>query len=199
MKNHKKNHLILSLLILTFLPVNAYCDSQWDRFLKQQNEDSLLILEKSIAIKAQKCNWGDENNKNVTPTAKQELLLFNLIDMGNSYAFQAALLVHRCWDGGDLEDFYRSSGMFFEKRPLLFLQIAKEKAISDSEINYMLTMLPLDTVDNINLNISMVENRINVLKKIDDESLNEIRKKGLSFLETEKNDLQRIVEEIKKK
>src|SRR5208337_1372602 len=101
----------------------------------------------------------------------------------NPFAFQATLLVSKCWDGGDLEDFYRSAGIFFEKQPLVFLQSGKEMGISDSEIVYMLTMLPLDTVDDIDLQISMIKNRIEKLKNIDDESLNEIKIKGISSLE----------------
>ena len=167
--------------------------------MKQPDKKALVALEKSIAVKAQRCSWGDTNNAIVAPTEKQELQLFDLISKGNLFAFHAALLVYKCWDGGDLEDFDRSAGIFFDTQPLVFLQTVKEKAIQDSEIVDMLTMLPLDTVDDIGRKISMVENRIKKLKNISDESLSEIKRKGLSSLEKEKNDLYRIAEEIKKK
>jgi hypothetical protein len=199
MKKSKKKYLILSLLLLVCVPANAYCGEHWANFLKQPDKKALVALEKSISVNAQKCNWGDPNNAIVAPTEKQEFQLFDLIGTGNLSAFQAALLVHKCWDGGDLEDFYRSVGIFFEKQPLVFLRIVKEKAIQDSEIVDMLTMLPLDTVDDIGRKISMVENRIKKLKNISDESLSEITRKGLSSLEKEKDNLYRIAEEIKKK
>jgi hypothetical protein len=199
MKKFKKRYLILSLLLLVCLSTNAYCNEHWASFLKQPDKKALVVLKKSIATSAKSCGWGNPSNAAVAPTEKQELQLFHLISTGNMSAFQAALLVHKCWDGGDLEDFYRSAGILFDTRPLVFLQTVKEKAIQDSEIVDMLTMLPLDTVDDIGRQISMVENRIKKLKNISDESLSEIKRKGLSSLEKAKDDLYRIAEEIKKK
>src|SRR5271157_1242906 len=198
MKKYKKKYLILSLLLLLGLSTNAYCNEHWANFLKQPDKKALVILGKSIAVKAQQCNWGDPNNAIVAPTEKQDLQLFHLIGTGNLTAFQAALLVHKCWDGGELEDFHISAGIFFEKQPLVFLQLVKEKAIPYSEIESMLTMLPLDTTDDIDRQISVVENRIKILKNIGDKPLNEIKRKGLSSLEKEKDNLYRIAEEIKK-
>jgi hypothetical protein len=198
-KKGKQKYLILTLLFLFCLPSNAYCNTNWEHFLTQPDEKSLLILGQAIALKAQNCNWGSPNNKDVVPTEKNAMQLFDLIKKGNQFAFGASLLVYKCWDGGVLEDFYRSTGMFFEKEPSLFLQIIKEKSIADSEINYMLTMLPLDTTDNIDRQIYMVENRINILKKINIESLNEMKRKGLLSLQREKDDLYRISKEIKEK
>jgi len=137
MKKAKKMLFILSLFLFVCMPVHAYCSEYWANFLKQPNKKEFVVLENSIAVKAQHCNWGGKNNATVAPTEKQDLQLFDLISTGNQIAFRAALLVRKCWDGGDLEDFYRSSGVFFEKHPLVFLQIVKEKAITDSEIEYM--------------------------------------------------------------
>jgi hypothetical protein len=166
--------------------------------LKQPDKKALVVLEKSIAVQAQRCNWGDPSNLAVAPTEKQDLQLFHLISTGNRPAFQAALLVHKCWDGGELEDFYISAGIFFEKQSLVFLQLVKKNAITYAEIESMLTMLPLDTTDDIDRQIFVVKNRIKILKEIGDESLSEIKIKGLSFLEKEKDNLYKTAEELKK-
>lgn len=184
-----KKSLILSLVLLEALSVNAYCGSHWDEFLSQPDKTALIMLEKSIAARAQHCSWGNPNNKDVAPTEKQNIKLFELIGKGNESAFRAALLISKCLDGGELEDFYRSAGIFFEKRPYVFLQIIQEKTISDLEIRYLLTMLPLDTVDNISKQIFIIENRIKILKNNNDKSLIKIKEKGLSFLENKKEEL----------
>ena len=91
-----------------------------------------------------------------------------------------------------MEDFYRSAGIFFELQPHFFLRRVKEGKIEDSQLRDLLTMLPLDSVDNIDYQISVVENRITILRSIADESFREIRTKGVNFLEKEKEDLNRI-------
>ncbi|HAM49260.1 MAG TPA: hypothetical protein DCP92_00650 [Nitrospiraceae bacterium] len=100
-------------------------------------------------------------------------------------------MVSKCWDGGDLEDFYRSSGIFFERQPRVFLKIMRERIIPDSELESLFTSLPLYTVDNIDLRISMIEKRIEILKDISDPSLIEINRKGISFLEKARENLNR--------
>jgi hypothetical protein len=193
MRKFKRGCLILLLAFLGSLSVNAYCSSQWDEFLRQPNKDALVALENTIEASAQPCK------PDVAPVQKHRTQLFELIRGGNAYAFSAALLVSRCWDGGELEDFDRSAGTFFEIHPRDFLRIVKERAIPDSQLRYLLTMLPLDTVDNIDLKISVVENRIKILKSLSDELFTEIKGKGLSFLEKEKEDLGRIKKEMGKK
>jgi hypothetical protein len=184
-------------VLLGVLAVKAYCSSPWDKFLMHPGKDALVTLEGAIAASAQNCSWGNPSNRVVAPKKKQVKQLFALIVKGNESAFDAALMVSKCLDGGDLEDFYRSTGIFFEIQPRFFLQIVKNRAIPYSEIRYLLTMLPLDTVDNIDRKISVVEKRIKILKNISNESFKEIKEKGLSFLENEKENLVRIKSEMK--
>ena len=178
--------LILSLVLLGAFPVNAYCNTRWDEFLEHPNKDALVTLENTITASAQRCS------PNVAPVQKHRTQLFELIRGGNESAFRAALLVSECWDGGEAEDFDRSAGIFFETKPHAFLQIVKEKVIHNSRLRHMLTMLPLDTVDNIDRKISVVQNRIAILKGLGDGSLEEIIKRGLSVLEKEKENLDKI-------
>lgn len=197
MKKAKERCLMLALTFLWSFTVNANGSSHWDAFLKRPDEDAFVMLEKSIAARAQRCDWGKPINLDVAP-AEMRTRLFELIAKGNESAFRAGLLVSRCLDGGDLEDFYRSAGTFFEVQPHAFLQRAKEKIFSDSQLRHMLTTLPLDTVDNIDRKISVVQNRIAILKAIGDSSFEEIRKRSLSVLEKEKDDLDKIKIEMGK-
>jgi len=108
--------------------------------------------------------------------------LFKLITEGNEFAFRAGLLVEKCLDGGELGDFYRSAGVFFELHPDSFLKIVAVEDISESNIKSMLTMLPLGTVDNIDRQVAVIQKRKALLEQIKDRSLTEIRDIGLSFL-----------------
>jgi hypothetical protein len=192
MKTSKGTILVLSLAALASFYGNAYCCSRWDVFLREPDKDALVVLENTVIASEQRCS------QDVAPAQKQRSKLFELIREGNPSAFRAALLVSKCWDGGEVEDFYRSVGVFFEAQPRAFLQIAKEKTIPDSQLRYFLIMLPLDTVDNIDHKISVVENRIAVLKGCSDKSFSEIKKRGLFFLEKEKENLDKIKIEMYK-
>ena len=183
--------MILSLLILVGFSISAHCGSPWEAFLKNPDKDAFSKLERSIAASAQSCRWGDPANSNVAPTVKQDKQLFELIVTGNESAFRAALLVSRCLDGGELEDFYRSVGSFFEAQPRVFLRTVKEDAIPDSQLSDFLTMLPLDTVDDFDRQMRIIENRIALLKSIDEVSLEEEKKRGLFFLEKEKKEVKK--------
>lgn len=178
-------------MFLAGFSITAHCDSSWEAFLKSPDKDALLKLESSIARSAQSCRWGNLANPDVAPTKVQNTQLFKLIGQGNESAFRAALLVSRCLDGGELGDFNRSAGMFFEEQPLAFLQIIEERAIPDSQLKHLLTMLPLDTVDDIDRKIRVLEKRIDLLNKIDEDSL-DATKRGFSFLKKEKDNLDRI-------
>lgn len=176
----------LGILVIS----NAYCSSTWDEFFLQPDKNAVLVLENAIVMSKEHCS------QDISPSQKHRTQLFALISGGNPWAFRAALLVSKCWDGGELEDFYRSSGTFFEQQPLFFLQLVKDKEISELQLKLLLTMLPLDTVDNIDRKISVVEGRIVILKCFSDEAFNEISKRGLYFLEKEKENLSRIKIEI---
>ena len=175
--------------------VNAYSGMHWNEFLKQPDKDSLVALEDEISASAERCSWGDPKNRDaVSVEAGQQL--FRLIAKGNEFAFQVGLLVVRYLDGGELEDFHRIADLFFEAKPSVFLRIAEEKKVPDTAIKSMLTMLPLDTVDNIDRAISVVERRMAMLEAISDSRFDNIKKAGLSFLGNQKEMLGRVKKEI---
>ncbi len=190
MKKFIIKYLILVLTVFVIFSLNAFCDSQWDNFLQKPNKDSLTMLEKTVSDSAKNCN------PDFTPTQIHRARLFELIRKGNQMAFRAALLVSRCWDGGEFEDFNRSVGTFFEIQPRTFLQIVNEKVISDLQLRYFLTMLPLYTVDNIDLKISMMENRMAILEGVNEESFKKIKKRGLFFLKKERDNLYKIKSDL---
>lgn len=192
MKNLKKRKIAFFLFLLGSLSANAYCSSRWDQFIQNPTKDSLIVLQKSIENRSQHCRT------EVIPDQRQRIQLFEFIGDGNPFAFRAALLMSECLDGGEIEDFYRSSGAFFERHPQIFMRIVKDQGIKDTELNFMLIMLPLDTVDNINLKLSVVENRIAILKTINDKSFIGIKEKGLSFLEKERQNLEKIRNQLEK-
>ena len=188
-------YLILSFVVFGGCSVNAYSGMYWDEFLKQPDKESLVRLENEISTSAKHCSWGDPKNSDVVSVEVGQQL-FRLIAKGNEFAFRVGLLVEHCLDGGELEDFYRSAGLFFEVRPSVFLQIVEEKKVPYTAIKSMLTMLPLDTVDNIDRAISVVERRMAMLEAIGDSRFDNLKKLGLSFLEDQKEMLGRIKKEI---
>jgi hypothetical protein len=183
--------LVFLLAFWVCLFENAFCASPWHEFLMSPDKHGFASLGKSIGERASHCNWGNASNKSVAPLPEEQTRLFSLMEKGNEWAFRAALMACKCWDGGDLEDFYRSGGIFFEIQPRTFLRAVKEQALPDQELGDLLTMLPLNTVDNVELQISTVRKRIKIMKSINDDTLQETKKRGLSFLKEGWEDLNR--------
>jgi len=179
----------IAIVCVLCFQVNAYC-SPWDDFLKKPKVDGLVMLKKSIGKNAEECDFGNPINQSIAPDDKQINKLFGFICHGNESAFRAALMVSKCFGTGDSEDFYRSSGLFFERKPLTFLKIIKEKKIQDSELEDFLTMLPLYSVDKVDLKISMIKNRIKILGNIHDQRFNMLKTNGMRYLRKEKEFLE---------
>lgn len=195
MNIYKNKYSALLLAFFCGCSFNVYSDVDWDEFLKQPDKGSFAEMERNISASAQRCSWGNARNRDVVSIEKGQQL-FKLVAKGDEFAFRAGLLVARCFDGGEMEDFYRSAGLFFEAQPSLFFEIAKENKTSESATTSMLTMLPLDTVDNIDLAIHMIENRIAILKLFNEKRFEKIRSAGLKFLQEQEEELNRIKVEM---
>jgi hypothetical protein len=113
--------------------------------------------------------------------------LFALISSGNEYAFLLGLSTIKCFDGGDLEDLYRSSGSFLERRPRHFLAAVAEQSVSSSNIGSMAASVP--TNDDIDGALVKVTRRIALLREIDDESLAQVQAESLRALEKREQNL----------
>ena len=194
MKSFNIKCLILSFAVFGGCSVNAYSDIHWDSFLKQPSKDLLVVLEDEVSSNAERCSWGNPKNHDVVSVEAGQQL-FRLIAKGNEFAFRAGLLVVRCLDGGELEDFHRSAGLFFEARSSVFLKITGERNLPETAIKSMLTMLPLNTVDNIDRAISVVERRMAMLEAISDSRFNNLKKASLPFLGNQKVMLSRVKKE----
>ena len=96
-----------------------------------------------------------------------------------------------CYDGGDLEDLYRTSSLYLETNPERYLEVLKDFNITTREMESFLLMLPLSTVDNIDLKKAEINKRINLLLLVRDSELKnqalEILKNELVFFGTIKS------------
>lgn len=90
-----------------------------------------------------------------------------------------------------MEDLYRASGLYLEINPERFLDVLKDFKITKREMENFLLMLPLSTVDNINLKKVEINKRINLLLLVRDSELKiqaiEMLKNELVFFETVKS------------
>jgi hypothetical protein len=176
------------LLALLWGGVSASADvaPQWNEFLLNPGDQTLSILTNGTAADAGECR------EDLAPNQKQRRQLLALIEKGNQWGFRAALLVSPCWDGSDAEDFYRASGIFFERLPCTFLRILEERRTSDTQLRLMLTMLPLSTVDDFDEKLAMIRKRISILRGINDAALSDLKGKALVFLINEETKFMKI-------
>lgn len=115
--------------------------------------------------------------------------LFSLIEQGNVYALRIGLFSYACWGGGELGDFYRSTGIFFDGNPELFMESALTQAIPRESLTRMISMPPLELTDNIDAKIQLLDDRIYKLSRLTEPTARQlstqlidglrVRKKGL--------------------
>ena len=179
--------LLLPALRVTPAPANS--EDQWATFIDRPSDTNFQALMRQ--------RDGDKCAAKYIPNASQRALLFKLISLGNERAFRLGLHFADCIDGGDSEDLYRSSGEFFELHPRRFLLFTKDQlADGPSKGKYMLTMLPLDTVDDINAQLNRIRLRSGILRKINDASLHQqVRLAELILLKADQ-DLSRIKQQM---
>jgi len=187
----KKSILACLTLFTVFLlgPYNhAFSSVVWDVFLRNPTEGALATLENSVEASQKPCDSSS------VPSEQQQSLLFDLIRQGNSPAFRAGLSVSRCLGAANTEDFCASAAAFFERNPSVFLRTVREKAVRDTWLKCLLTVIPLDLVDGDTSEvISIIDKRISILNSIDDPSVIEVKEKGLYFLKEERASLERII------
>jgi len=110
---------LLLFILLASLPTVGFCNSIWDDFLLKPNNKNLTQIRTSIVNDSNHC--GSE----ILPTDIQIPKLLKLIEDGNETAFQAGILVSSCLGVGDLEDFYRSAGIFLVVSHKIFCGLLK--------------------------------------------------------------------------
>jgi hypothetical protein len=184
--------LVLSLVTLSVTSVHAQGGSEWDEFLQHPGDKTFAELQARVASSARDCE------EDVSATNDQRSKLFGLIRDGNEQAIHAGLLVSHCFDGADAEDFYRSAGVFLEDRPRAFLQIAEDSEVSDRELDRMVTMLPIETVDDFDARLAEVHTRIAKLEAVDDPALVMLKREALGALVKEVKEYQKAKRESQK-
>ena len=177
---------VLCYVTLEVVSANAQGGSQWDRFLQHPGNETFVELQSRVNSSGPDC--GEE----VSATNGQRNELFQLIRVGNERAFRVALLVSHCWDGGEAEDFYRSAGIFLEGNPRTFLQMAKDSGVSQRALSRMVTMLPLETVDDTAARLKEVKERIAKLGAVEDPALANVRQNALLSLGNYNKQLQEM-------
>lgn len=189
-RGNKMKIFLMFLLLITSL--NTYSNeiaygSIWDNFLSNPNKNSFLKLNPLVANMKAQCNQVN------LPSNYQLKQLLNLVRQGNLFALRTGILIFKCIGTGDQEDFFRSTGLFFEKEPKLFLMTIKNNAVDGQNLRYMVTMTPIDLVDDLDAQISVIKHRIDLLSKIKKKSaLNETTTAVSTSLENRLQDFEKI-------
>jgi len=89
--------------------------------------------------------------------------LYSQIEAGYITALEVGLDIQSCLGGGELGDFYRASGVFFEMKPQIFIETVVQKRVGQVQINKMLTMLPLNTTDSVENKVVILDLRLQLL------------------------------------
>lgn len=167
--------------IYTCLCLPAYGDSPWQAFVESPDASGLTRLTAAMATASKPCN------RVRLPGEGDTRRLLHEVKQGNEAALRAARLIQHCWDGGDLEDFYRAAGECFEARPGTFLSIVGKSRGSESDLEYMVTMLPLEVADNPGAAIDTLNRRITAVNSVKDITLVAIKQQVLRLLEQERS------------
>jgi hypothetical protein len=191
----KRDGATASLLVLALgalIACEASAADPWDRFL--QSPDAGSFTELAQEVDGGQCGWGKPENTKVVPDRVRGQL-FDLIAGGNENAFLIGLSGLRCFDGGDLEDFYQSAGKFMEQHPQRFLAGVTEKKVPERDIASMASSVP--TNDNPAAALKEVAERIEVLSKITDAKVASAQATGIKALQQHEADLKRMPASLK--
>jgi hypothetical protein len=165
----------------------ASAGDPWDRFL--QHPDASSFAELSQKVDGRQCGWGKPANKEMVPDRVRGPL-FDLIANGNEGAFQIGLSSLRCFDGGDLEDFYRAAGEFMEQQPKLFLRNVTDRKVPRSDVASMASSVP--TNDDPDAALKKVGKRIALLRDLTDGNVADAQAASMSALQKREADLKRL-------
>ena len=172
--------LFFVVVLFTIDVTNTYCSPLWDSFLQNPTSEHFAALKSTDLSSQQLCNQSNQL------TYSQTDKLFQYVSNGNAEALRAAVLISECFDGGNLEDYYRSTGIYFTKHPSNFIRVIYEERVSDNDLQYMVTMLPLSLVDNLEGQRCEINKRMTLLEQIDNPMFAKIKDKLLAYLEQAK-------------
>ena len=160
-----KKIIVLSYLCLPFSLYSSY-EIEWKKFIESPNTNKIFsYLLYSIENDAKLCDWGKPVNQKVIPQQYGQNL-YKLISEGNENAFNIGFIIKKCLDGGELEDYIRSMGLFFEKKPLIFLEALHKQKISIDDATRMISVTPYYATDDTKQQTSILEKRLLILKSL---------------------------------
>lgn len=179
--------VLVALALGALIACEASAGDPWERFL--QNPDGGFFIELSQKVDGSQCGWGKQANKEVVPD-RVRAPLFDLIAGGNENAFLIGLSGLRCFDGGDLEDFYRSAGKFMEQHPQRFLSDVTDRNVPERDVASMASSVP--TNDDPAGALRKVVERIELLSGLTDEKVASARAASINALQEHEADLRRM-------
>lgn len=136
----------------------------WATFLSAPTPENENHLMSSIRDDLDQCDWGNEKNRSAVPD-KVRQGLFASIAGGDTSSLRVGVSIERCLDGGDLGDFRRSAGQFFDRRPNVFIDEVLKLGISPERFSALIARLPLELADNRSGQAELVKSRRNKLKE----------------------------------
>ncbi len=109
------------------------------------------------------------------PSQEKWAELLRHVSMGHEQAIKEGLTMRRGLDGGDLEDMDRALGRSASAAPRALLENAKASCLPLGQLQRIVAMLPLDTVDRPDERRRILEDRVRRMLVIVEPSLTELR------------------------
>jgi hypothetical protein len=160
---------LLALVICAVLPDRSRAaadEGPWPGFLRNPTAATYRrVVEAVDACRTSACE------RSVTPDSSSVMALIRMVDANQPQAIDAAFLVYRLLDGGDLEDVARSLGKLADRNPDLFLRMVKTHHLKPAQLRGIAHALPDDVVDDDDQRERAIGNRIRALSSVVDPAL----------------------------
>jgi hypothetical protein len=183
--------VILSMICVGCVSAQPAVVEVWRQFLGAPVERNYASLVARISGSVSDCDWGSPVNEKVIPsTIRHEL--FDKVASGDDESFRVGVMVARCLDGGDLGDFFRSAGVYFEQRPLEFLETVRDAAVTEDTFESLLATLPESLVDDLDGQIRATANRVRILEQLVTVEYEDLRALGIGILRAQEQSLKFI-------
>lgn len=186
--------LLCSVFLLGCTHTEVSATDIWATFVESPTADNEQQLIYAIGKDIDGCGWGRPENQIVIPDRFRQDL-FDLIADGNTSSYRVGLRIEKCLDGGDLGDFKRSAGLFFDVKPKVFIDESKQAGVSPERFADLITKLPLALTDDPRSQRDLVNERIGKLQELQTFAEAQMSEKGLSALRKLEQSLSEVIEE----
>ncbi len=168
--------------------------STWSSFVESPSVEREQALMAAIGKDIEGCGWGKPENLNAVPDPFRQDL-FDLIAGGDLPSYRVGLRIEKCLDGGDLGDFRRSAGLFFDVRPDTFLDESIRGGVSGERLAELVSALPLALADDPRRQRDLVMERISKLEQSRISSEPQVTRSALNALREHVQLLSDVIEE----